>query len=156
MSIIFFTWISFITLISICGAAAKSASSRTKQVVIWWGSGCWLTLAGAAALLPWGYEAVRWRHVENSKKPFWTLILSVVVFRTIIDCVDRESCSGLIECERDLSVSRRIQYKQVVKAGCKCKCLVFGKIPHVSALRMRTPCHCGRTSQHATHNLGLG
>lgn len=67
MGITFFTWIVFIVLVSICGAAANTKGLVEKQIAIWWGSACWLVLAAAAVLLPWSYEAVRWRNVENLK-----------------------------------------------------------------------------------------
>jgi hypothetical protein len=67
MAITLFTWLAFIILVAICGAPANTHALQEKQVVIWWGSSCWLVVAAATLLLPWGYEAVRWRNVENRK-----------------------------------------------------------------------------------------
>jgi hypothetical protein len=68
MAITLFTWLSFIILVAICGSAANTHGLQENQVAIWWGSSCWLLVAAATVLLPWAYEAVRWRHVENRKR----------------------------------------------------------------------------------------
>lgn len=67
MALTFYSWLCFITIAAVCGSASNASGLTERDIVIWWGNGCWLALTAAIALLPWAYEAVRWRNVENHK-----------------------------------------------------------------------------------------
>lgn len=68
-------WITFIALLAVCVAASQNRGANSVRkmdqggVRVSIGASIWVLLTAATLSLPWGYEALRWRHAEFEKSP---------------------------------------------------------------------------------------